>query len=118
MRASATFTCLLVLTVACPASAECVIVKYRDTPVCIDNFDCRETPQSNFVRGVCYDGKRSYMIINLNEVWYHYCAVDRASFDNLINATSVGSAYNQNFRSRGGVHGPFGCRDHPVPDYR
>jgi KTSC domain len=116
--AAVTLAYLLALTVTDPALAECVIVKYRDSPVCIDNFDCRETPQSSFVREVCYDGERSYMLIKLNEVWYHYCAVDRASFDGLINAPSVGSAYNQNFRSHGGVHGPFDCRDHPPPDYR
>lgn len=115
MRRGATIACLVALTIPRPALAECIVVKYRETPVCINKFDCRETPQSSFVGKVCYDGKKSYMLIKLNDVWYHYCSVDRASFD-LVSAPSVGAAYNENFRSHGAVHGPFDCRDHPVPD--
>jgi hypothetical protein len=96
---------------------ECVTIKYRDTPVCLNTFTCTETPQSSFVRQICYDAVKSYMLIKLNESWYHYCSVDRVSVDNLIHANSLGSYYNQSFRSHGPVHGPFDCRDHPVPDY-
>ena len=97
--------------------AECVIVKYRDTPVCLTTFICAETPQSSFVREICYDNAKSYMLIKLNEAWYHYCSVDLGSVDNLIHASSVGRYFNQHFRSQGEVHGPFDCRDHPVPNY-
>jgi hypothetical protein len=100
-----------------PTLAECVAVKYRDTPACLDPFVCTETPQSSFVRKVCFDATKSYMLIKLNDTWYHYCAVDKTSFDNLIGAASVGTYYNQRFRSRGELHGPFDCRDHPVPTY-
>jgi hypothetical protein len=100
-----------------PASADCVTVKYRDTPVCLNTFACTETPQSSFVRTICYDAAKSYMLIKLNDTWYHYCAVDRTSIDNLIRASSVGTYYNRHFRSQGSLHGPFDCRDHPVPDY-
>jgi hypothetical protein len=99
------------------ASADCVTVKYRNTPVCLNSFTCTETPQSSFVRQICYDASKSYMLIRLNDTWYHYCAVDRGSVDNLIHANSVGTYYNQSFRSHGLVHGPFDCRDRPVPDY-
>jgi KTSC domain len=101
-----------------PAWAECVVVKYRSTPVCLDTFKCTETPQSSFVRTVCYDAAKSYMLIKLNGTWYHYCAVDPASVDNLLKANSIGRYYNKNFRSHGLVHGPFDCRDHPVPAYQ
>jgi KTSC domain len=100
-----------------PALAECVAIKYRDTPVCLNSFKCTDTPQSSFVREVCFDAAKSYMLIKLNDTWYHYCAVDRASVENLIKAPSVGTYYNQNFRSQGPVHGPFDCQDHPVPTY-
>jgi KTSC domain len=99
-----------------PAFAECVTVKYRDTPVCLDTFECTETPQSGFVREVCFDAAKSYMLIKLNDTWYHYCSVDRASVDHLLKGPSVGRNYNQDFRSHGPVHGPFDCRDHPAPD--
>jgi hypothetical protein len=95
-----------------PAASECVAIKYRDTPVCLDTFKCVETPQSSFVRKVCFDAAQSYLVIKLNDVWYHYCAVDRVSFENLTTASSIGSYYNQNFRSHGTIHGPFDCRDH------
>ncbi len=36
-------------------AVECVTVKYRDTTVCLDHFVCTDTPQSSFVRRVCYD---------------------------------------------------------------
>ena len=74
---------------AYPASAECLTIKYRDTPVCLNTFACTETPQSSFVRAICYDPAKSYMLIKLNETWYHYCSVDRMSVDNLIHASSV-----------------------------
>ena len=99
------------------ARAACVTIKYRDTQVCLDTFVCTETPESSFVRNICYDAAKSYMLIKLNDTWYHYCSVDRASIDGLIHASSVGTYYNQHFRSQGPVHGPFDCRDHPLPDY-
>ena len=49
------------------ARAACVAIKYRDTPVCLDTFACTETPQSSFVRQICYDAAKSYMLIKLNE---------------------------------------------------
>lgn len=60
---------------------------------------------------------KSYLVIKLNDVWYHYCEVDNASFKNITTANSVGSYYNQNFPLHGAVHGPFDCRDHPVPTF-
>jgi hypothetical protein len=100
-----------------PASAECVTVKYRDTAVCLDTFKCTDTARSSYVRTVCYDAAKSYMLIKLKNVWYHYCAVDSASAQNLITAPSVGRHYTEYFRSHKGVHGPFDCRDHPPPSY-
>jgi len=109
---------LLAIAGSAPAPAECVTVKYRDTPVCLDTFKCVDTHQSSFVRAVCFDERKSYLVIKLNDVWYHYCAVDRASFENLTTASSVGSYYNQNFRSHGAVHahltaGTIRCRPTP-----
>jgi hypothetical protein len=55
---------LPITAVTRPAFAtECVAVKYRDTPVCLTTFMCAETPQSSFIREVCYDGAKSYMLI-------------------------------------------------------
>jgi hypothetical protein len=99
------------------AFAECVTVKYGDTPVCLDTFECTKTPQSSFVREICFDAAKSYMLIKLKETWYHYCLLDRASVADLLKGPSVGHNYNETFRSRGPVHGPFDCWDHPIPNY-
>jgi hypothetical protein len=117
MRQSYIAIVLLAQLASSQALAECVPVKYRETPVCLDSFVCTETPQSSFVRSVCFDAAKFYMLIKLNDTWYHYCAVDRVSVENLLKANSVGTYYNQAFRSHGPVHGPFDCRDHPAPDY-
>jgi hypothetical protein len=54
---------VVVLLSGRPAFAECVTtIKYRDTPVCVDTFACTETPQSRFVREICYDVAKSYML--------------------------------------------------------
>jgi hypothetical protein len=117
--------CVLALfTTSTSAFAECVTVKYRDTAVCLDAFKCTETPRSSFVREICFDAAKSYMLIKLKETWYQYCSVDPASVDDLLKGSpiddkppSIGRNYNKDFRSQGRVHGPFDCRDHPAPDY-
>lgn len=87
--------CVLAFFACAPAFAECVTVKYRstphyrDTPVFLDTFDCSKTPQGGDVREVCFDAKNSYMLINLNETWYHYCSVDPASDDNFLKAQPI-----------------------------
>jgi hypothetical protein len=56
------------------------------------------------------------MVIKLKETWYPYCAIHAATVQALITADSVGLFYNAKIRSaRDGSHGPFDCRDHPMP---
>ena len=66
----------------------------------------------------CYDAPKHFMVIKIKETWYPYCAIDGATVQALITAASVGTFYNQVIRSRpDGSHGPFDCRDHPIPIY-
>ena len=59
------------------------------------------------------------MVIKLNETWYPYCEIDAGTVQALITAESVGAFYNKNVRRQpDGTHGPFDCRDHPIPSYR
>ncbi len=77
-----------------------------------------ETPRSSFVRRVCYDEPKSFMVIKFNETWYPYCEIDGATVQQLLSAESAGTFYNKAIRSRpDGSHGPFDCRDHPLPNY-
>jgi hypothetical protein len=92
------------------ASAETVIVKYRG-PVDLAPFTCTAIPDSSFVHRACYDAPNSYMLIQLNAVWYHYCGLDPATWDGLLGAASQGRFYDQN------IKGNFDCRITPPPAY-
>jgi hypothetical protein len=101
-----------------PEAAQTICVKYGPCPFDVSAFTCTDTPRSSFVRRVCYDAAKSFMVIKLKETWYPYCAIDAATVQSLISAGSVGSFYNARIRSgRDGSHGPFDCRDHPMPEY-
>jgi|SRR5215212_10796523 len=98
------------------ARAETVSVKYRG-PVQLAHFVCTDVTRSSFITRVCYDRAKNYMIIGLQGTYYHYCAIDPATVDGLLRADSMGRYFNANIRSGADQHGPFDCRDHPVPGY-
>ena len=101
-----------------PVLGEPICVKYGPCPLDVSTFTCTDTPRSSFVRRVCYDAPRSFMVIKLKETWYPYCGIDAATVSQLLSAQSAGRFYNQAIRSRpDGTHGPFDCRDHPLPEY-
>ena len=72
---------------------------------------CSGNIESSFVNRICYDRAKSYMLINLKETWYHYCAIDGGTVSALKAAESVGRCYNSNIKGR------FDCRTNPVPLY-
>lgn len=101
-----------------PAAAESVCVKYGPCPLDITKFTCVDTPRSSFIRRVCYDAPRYFLVMKLKETWYPYCAVDGATVQKLLTADSMGRFYNKCIRSRrDGSRGPFDCRDHTMPNY-
>lgn len=109
---------ILILTtigiLSATAQAETVNVKYRGL-VDLKPFTCTNT-ESSFVNRVCYDKANSYMLILLNNTWYHYCEIDAVTVASLISAGSVGRFYNANIKGTG-KDGPFDCRTHKVPTY-
>ena len=114
MRASL----VLLLVVPQPGRTETACLKYGPCPLDLSAFVCTTTLGSSFVRQVCYDPPKRFVAIKLNETWYPYCEVDPASVQALTSAASVGTHFNQHFRSApGGTRGPFDCRDHPMPAY-
>jgi hypothetical protein len=97
---------------------ETVCVKFGQCPLSLATFACTDTPKSSFVRRVCHDDAKSFMVINLSGRWYPYCGIGADVVQELLTAESVGRYYNKNIRSRrNGTHGPFDCRDHPMPNY-
>ncbi len=83
---------------------------YRE-PVDLKPFVCEEYTRSSFIRRVCYDERNSYMLIKLNETWYHYCAIDVVTVDSLKRAGSMGRYFNASIKGR------FDCREYPIPKY-
>ena len=68
----------IVMALNSSLTAETVDVKYRG-PVDLTPFACTDTPRSSFVRRVCYDDKSQYMVIQLNNTYYHYCEMPKAT---------------------------------------
>ena len=101
-----------------PLSEASICVKYGPCPLDLSSFTCTETPRSSFIRRVCYDEPKFFMVIKLKETWYPYCKIDAATVQQLLSAGSAGTFYNESIRSRrDGTRGPFDCRDHPLPEY-
>jgi hypothetical protein len=97
------------------ASAETVDVKYRGL-VDVRTFACSDVTRSSFIRRVCYDRANQYMLIKLNETYYHYCELPAAVLEQFMEAPSMGQFYNQNIKGWGS-DGPFDCRTHRLPIY-
>lgn len=86
-------------------------VKYRTTPVCLDEFEYQDTSRSSFVRGAWYDASNNYMLISLKGTKYHYCRVPEGVWNAFQNAPSFGRFYGSNLK------GNYDCRLGGVPPY-
>jgi hypothetical protein len=100
----------LILGVALPALSETVDVKYRG-PVDLKVFACQSVARSSLINRICYDPKNSYMIIMLNDTYYHYCDIPSDVVANLKRADSMGRYFSANIRGR------YDCRNGHVPTY-
>lgn len=105
-----------VLLAPLSSSAETIAVKYYGG-LELSPFQCADISRSSFIKRVCFDEKKSFMVIRLKDTYYPYCAIDAATVTQLLNAPSIGRYYNARIRSQGSVRGPFDCRDHPAPQY-
>ena len=93
------------------AVTEQVYVKYRGW-VDLSPFECETVTRSSFIRRVCYDRKELYMIIRLNDTYYHYCEIDSRTVQNLMAAPSMGRYYNSAIKEN------FDCRVKRMPPYK
>lgn len=116
MRPSMWFLTILAgIAISGYASAETVNVKYRGH-VSLDPFECESVSRSSFINRVCYDADNSYMIIKLQQTYYHYCEIGENTVSSLKAAPSMGHYYNANIKGSGS-DGPFDCRTHSMPAY-
>lgn len=97
------------------ASAETVDVKYRG-PVDLKPFTCQSITRSSFINRVCYDAANQYMVILLNDTYYHYCELPRSTLDAFLASPSMGQFFNANIKGTG-RDGPYDCRTHRIPSY-
>jgi hypothetical protein len=106
-------TLLLVTAFSFSTAFACDVdyVKYRDTPVCLDEFEYQDTSRSSFVRGVWYDASNDYMLISLKGTKYHYCRVPGSVWNAFKNASSFGQFYGVNLK------GNYDCRLGGIPLY-
>jgi len=98
------------LLCTCSASAEVIDVKYRG-PLDLTPFACTDVTRSSFIRRVCFDKSKSYMVISLNGTYYHYCSIPATTVDALLSADSMGRFFNAH------VKGQYDCGLNPVPKY-
>lgn len=109
---------LLALLLASSAKAEEACPKYRSSCVPLDHFKCSNVAERDPVNRLCYDAAVHCAIVWLGNknVPYHYCAIGSEAIQDWMAAPSIGRYYIEHIRSKpNGQHGPFDCRDHPVP---
>jgi len=84
---------------------EFVQVEYKGL-VTVDPSTCRGITDSTLVKRICYDENKKYLIIKLQEKYYHYCGIPKATIDNLLIAESKGGFYNTHIKGQEN----FDCR--------
>jgi hypothetical protein len=93
-------------------SKKITYIKYRSDPVDLNSAHFEYFPtSSSFVNGLWYDQSNQYMIILLNDTYYHYCGLPATEWKNFKNADSYGTYYNQR------IKGNYDCRTGYVPSY-
>jgi len=82
--------------------AETIFVKYRGM-VDLSEFSCTDT-ESSFIRRICYKRVDKYLVVLLNDAYYHYCQVPQDVAQQWLSAESKGKFYNAK------IKGNFDCR--------
>lgn len=98
----------VVATVSTGALAETVSVKWQG-PVALEPFTCSDT-ESSLVHRICYQPDHSYLVVLLDQTYYHYCRIPSQVVSQWLNADSKGRFYNRS------IKGNFDCRLGGVPD--
>lgn len=96
------------------ASAETIYVKYRSDPVDTSNGFFKELTlkPSSLIKRLIYDEKNAYLLVKLQNTFYHYCGIPSSAVNAWSTAPSLGTYYSLNIKGR------FDCRVFPVPDYQ
>jgi len=104
---------IILLLLPLSLSARTIVVKYRDTPVDVDNghFEELRLKPSSLVMEMFYDEQGNYLIVSLKNTFYHYCGINKPVINTWINSDSLGRFYLNN------IKGNYDCRIYPLPGY-
>lgn len=92
--------------------AETIYVKYRG-PVNVDNghFDKVQLKNSSLVNAMYYDSNNEYLLVRLQNTYYHYCAIPNKVVNMWVKSSSLGNHY------KSFIKGNYDCRIYPMPNY-
>ena len=93
------------------AAGELAFVRPRGL-IDLDAFACTKISTSTILKRVCYDEENKYLLIEIGDIFYHYCEVPNQIVLALVRAPSVASYYNSKIRS-----GPYNCKSKRMPVY-
>jgi hypothetical protein len=88
-------------------------VEYRSDLVDVGHprFEFQSTAGSSVVTGAWYDGEAGYLVIGLNNTYYHYCRVPADVWAGFSATASYGRYFNEVLK------GDYDCRGGDLPEY-
>ena len=96
---------LLALLSIAPVATETAEGRGRGT-VELAPFTCTDTPRSTVVQRVCYDRKRSHLLVGIDGEYTEYCRLPAVTFDAFFVAPSMGQFFRQRIAAPAA---PFAC---------
>ena len=89
-----------------------VFVKYRGfLNVNNGHFVDLKIGSSTFIKSMYYDENNNYLIVQLDNTYYQYCAIPSSTVDEWVQSSSLGRYYNRN------IKGNYDCRYNYLPKY-
>src|SRR2546423_12557464 len=110
----------MILVSGSSAIAEQACIKYHKC-ISLDAFKCDTITRSSAVHRVCYSQAHRYLVL-----WYkrrngepsepyHFCELGPDVYHEFLTAPSMGRFQRDRITGTKNQHGPFDCRDHPIP---
>lgn len=91
-------------------TTELVSVKYQGM-VDVSRMQCETITRSSYINRLCYDASEQYVVVLLDNTYYHHCAIPENIVSNWREADSMGRFYRYSIR------GNFDCRLSTPPAY-
>ena len=77
-----------------------IFIKDVQGPVSLSGFINLNTSRSSFIKEAWYKSSDQYLILKLNNTYYHYCNLPQNSWSAFENADSLGDFYNTQIKGR------------------